>query len=213
MVRNGPTKRRQGGTSARLGLAACILAPPLLMAAGVAFFGSLPPQDTAPQPVAEQAQAPESIVAKTVSTKTVSLAGRPDAGSRFAIADAGSHPVITEKRPEQPTAATRSAAEAEAAAMMDPVPYYGPVPVVVVRIRRDSEQPETSALEAATPTAAPARISHRLPIAKRRFATVHARGRIGRHEPHTVHPVKQQHRPSLNRPAQRPSIRPRTQRR
>ncbi len=88
MVRNGPTKRRQGDTSARLGLAACILAPPLLMAAGVAFFGFLPPQGAAQPPAAEQVQAPQSIVAKTVAAKTVaakpvSLAGRPDVDSDF----------------------------------------------------------------------------------------------------------------------------------
>jgi hypothetical protein len=213
MVRNGPTKRRHGDTSARLGLAACILAPPLLMAAGVAFFGFLPPQGTAPQPAAEQVQAPQSIVAKTVSAKTVSLTGRPDVDQTFALADAEIHPVITEKRPEPPAAGTRSAAGGEAAAVMDPAPYYGPVPVVVVRVRKASEQPEIADLEATTPTAAPAKISRRLPVAKRRFATVHARGRVGRHEPRTVHPVKQQHRPSLSRPAPRPSIRRHTQRR
>jgi hypothetical protein len=215
MVRNGPTKRRQGDTSARLGLAACILAPPLLMAAGVAFFGFLPPQGAAPQPAAEQVQAPQSIVAKTVSAKTVSLAGRPDVDSTFALADAEVHPVITEKRPEPRAAGSRSAAGggAAAAAVMDPAPYYGPVPVVVVHIRKASEQPEMADLEATTPTAAPAKISRRLPVAKRGFATVHARGRVGRHEPRTVHPVKQQHRPSLSRPAPRPSIRRHSQRR
>jgi hypothetical protein len=215
MVRNGPTKRRQGDTSARLGLAACILAPPLLMAAGVAFFGFLPPQGAAPQPAAEQVQAPQSIVAKTVSAKTVSLAGRPDVDSTFALADAEVHPVITEKRPEPRAAGSRSAAGggAAAAAVMDPAPYYGPVPVVVVHIRKASEQPEMADLEATTPTAAPAKISRRLPVAKRGFATVHARGRVGRHEPRTVHPVKQQHRPSLSRPAPRPSIRRHAQRR
>jgi hypothetical protein len=213
MVRNDPTKRRQGDTSARLGLAACILAPPLLMAAGVAFFGFLPPQGTAPQPAAEQVQAPQSIVAKTVSAKTVSLTGRPDVDQTFALADAEIHPGITEKRPEPPAAGTRSAAGGEAAAVMDPAPYYGPVPVVLVRVRKASEQPEIADLEATTPTAAPAKISRRLPVAKRRFATVHARGRVGRHEPRTVHPVKQQHRPSLSRPAPRPSIRRHTQHR
>jgi hypothetical protein len=212
MVRNGPTKRPHGDTSARLGLAACILAPPLLMAAGVAFFGFLPPQGAAQPPAAEQAQAPQSIVAKTVAAKTVaakpvSLAGRPDVDQTFALADAEIHPVITEKRPEPRAAGTRSAAGGDAAAVMDPAPYYGPVPVVVVRIRKASEQPEMADVEATTPTAAPAKISRRLPIAKRGFATVHARGRIGRHEPRTVHSVKQQHRPSLSRPAPRPSIR------
>jgi hypothetical protein len=218
MVRNDPTKRRHGDTSARLVLAACILAPPLLMAAGVAFFGSLPPQGAAPQPAVEQAQAPESIVAKTVSAKTisaktVSLAGRPDVDSTFALADAEIRPVITEKRPEPPAAGTRSVAGGEAAAVMDPAPYYGPVPVVVVRIRKASEQPEMADLEATRPTAAPAKISRRLPVAKRGFATIHARGRIGRHEPRTVHPVKQQRRPALSRPAPRPSIRRHAQRR
>jgi hypothetical protein len=218
MVRNGPTKRRHGDTSARLGLAACILAPPLLMAAGVAFFGFLPPQGAAPQPAAEQAQAPQSIVAKTVpaktiSAKTVALAGRPDVDQTFALADAEIHPVITERRQQPPAAGAQGAAGGEAAAVMDPAPYYGPVPVVVVRIRKASEQPEMADVEAATPTAAPAKIARRLPVARRGFATVHARGRIGRHEPRTAHPVKQQHRPSLSRPAPRPSIRRHAQRR
>jgi hypothetical protein len=172
MVRNGPTKRRHGDTSARLGLAACILAPPLLMAAGVAFFGFLPPQGAAPQPAAEQAQAPQSIVAKTVpaktvpaktiSAKTVALAGRPDVDQTFALADAEIHPVITERRQQPPAAGAQGAAGGEAAAVMDPAPYYGPVPVVVVRIRKASEQPEMADVENRAPTAGrPARICHR----------------------------------------------------
>ena len=72
MVRNDPTKRRHGGISARFGLSACILVPPLLMAAGIAFFDAFAPQNGGPQPAAQppveqQAAAPQSIVAKRVS--------------------------------------------------------------------------------------------------------------------------------------------------
>src|SRR5262245_40254566 len=125
MVRNVPTKLWHGGISARLGLSACILVPPLLMAAGMAFFDSLSPQTDSPQqPAAQVASVPQSIVVKTVSA---------GASSSFALANTEMHPVTTGKRSgaasgtepttEQPT--TRAADPA------DPASYYGPVPVAV----------------------------------------------------------------------------------
>jgi hypothetical protein len=204
MVRNDPTKHRHGGISARLWLTACILIPPLLMAAGVPVFDSFAPRD--PQPAAEQAPAPETIIAKTVS-----LAGRRDADSRFALANAEVHPGVTEQRPEQPTGSTRNAGGEQAAAVKDPARYYGPVPVAVVRVRRGGEQPEVADLDGTAPTVAPSKISHRLPAATRSFAAVHARARIVRHRPHAAYPVKPQHGAALSHKAPRPSIR--TQRR
>jgi hypothetical protein len=213
MVRNDPTKHRHGDISARLGLGACILIPPLLMAAGVALFDSFAPRTSDPQPAAEQATAPESIIAKTVSS-----AGRSDAGSSFALANAEIDPGVTEKRSaagqraEQPTGSTRSAAGGQTAAADDPAPYYGPVPVALVRVRKGGEQPEMADLESTTPTVAPAKISHRLPVT-RSFAAFHARGRVGRHKPHAAHPVKHQRGAALSHKAPRPSIRRHTQRR
>jgi hypothetical protein len=203
MVRNDPTKHRHGDITARLGLSACILIPPLLIAAGVAFFDSFAPQGGDPPPAAEQA--PESIIAKTVT-----LAGRSDAG--FALANAEG-PGIAEKRPEQPTGNIQTAAGDQAAAAKDSAQYYGPASVALVRVRKANERPEVADLKGAAPTVAPSRISRRLPAATRSFAALHARGRIGRHKPHTAHPVKQQHGAALNRKAPRPSLRQHTQRR
>jgi hypothetical protein len=206
MVRNDPTKHRNGDITARLGLSACILIPPLLMAAGVAFFDSFAPQGGDPPPAAEQA--PESIIAKTVTS-----AVRSDAGSSFALANAEGPPGIAEKRPEQPTGSIQTAAGDQAAAAKDSAQYFGPTSVALVRVRKASERPEVADLEGAAPTAAPSRISQRLPAATRSFAAFHARGRIGRHKPHTAHPVKQQHGAALNRKVPRPSLRQHTQRR
>jgi hypothetical protein len=212
MVRNDPTKHRHGDITTRLGLSACILIPPLLMAAGVAFFDSFAPRGGDPPPAAEQA--PESIIAKTVT-----LAGRSDAGSSFALANAEGPPGMAEKRPaagqrpEQPTGSTQVAAGDQAAAAKDSAQYYGPVSVALVRVRKANEPPEVADLENAAPTVAPPRISQRLPAATRSFAAFHARGRIGRHKPHTAHPVKQQHSAALSRKAPRPSLRQHTQRR
>ena len=156
MVRNDPTKRRHGGISARFGLSACILVPPLLMAAGIAFFDAFAPQNGSPQPAAQpaaerQVAAPQSIVAKTVSA-----AERPDAGSSFALANAEVRPVITDKRPlaewfsgTEPTGATEPRPGGRAAAATDPAPYYGPVPVTVVHIRKAGGPPEMADLDAA----------------------------------------------------------------
>lgn len=204
MVRNGPTKRRYGDVSARLGLSACILVPPLLLAAGMAFFDSLPPQGADPQPAAERAQAPESIVAKTVSS-----ARRPDAGPNFALASAGNQPPMTEQ-----TAATQRRAEGgQAAGVDDPTPYYGPVPVPLVHVRKGGEQQEIAGLEAPAPTAVPYKISRRLPVATRSYAAFHGRAKIGRHEPRSVHSAKQQHGHPVSHPVRRPSMHQRAQRR
>jgi hypothetical protein len=212
MVRNGPTKRWSSYISARFGLSACILLPPLLVAAGVAFFDSFAPQGGDPQPAEEQATAPESII-----TKTVSSAGPSDASSSFALANAEVHPVITEKlavagqRPERGAGSTQNAAGGQATD--DPARYYGPVPVAVVRVRKGGEPPEMADLEATASTIAPAKISQRLPATTRSFAAFHARGTIGRHKPHAAHPIKRQHSAALSHKAPRPSLRHHTQRR
>jgi hypothetical protein len=206
MVRNDPTKHRHGDITARLGLSACILISPLLLAVGVALFDSFAPQGGDPPPAAEQA--PQSIIAKTVT-----LAGRSDAGSSFALANAEGPPGIAEKRPEQPTGSIQTAAGDQAAAAKDAAQYYGPASVALVRVRKVNEPPEVADLEGAAPTVAPSRISRRLPAATRSFAAFHARGRIGRHKPHAAHPAKQQHSAALSRKAPRPSLRKHTQRR
>jgi len=218
MVRNGPTKRWNSDISARFGLSACILIPPLLMAMGVAFFDSFAPQGDGPQLAAEQAPAPESIIAKSIIVKTVSSAGRSDAGSSFALANAEVHPVITERpavarqRPGQPAGSARNAAGGQTAAANEPAPYYGPLPVALVRVRKGGEQPEIADLETTAPTVAPSKISQRLPATTRSFAAFHARGTIGRHKPHTTYPVKQQRSAALSHKAPRPSIRQHTRR-
>src|SRR5271154_686147 len=104
MVRNGPTRRQRGDISAPLGVGACMLLPPLMMAAVLVFFDSFPPQGDGPQNAAQQAPAPESIVAKTVS-----LAGRSDAGASFVLASAEQR-LLTNQRgtSEQPSVAERS---------------------------------------------------------------------------------------------------------
>jgi hypothetical protein len=204
MVRNDPTKHRHGDITARLGLSACILIPPLLLAVGVALFDSLAPQGGDPPPAAEQV--PQSIIAKTVTV-------RSDTGSSFALANAEGPPGIAEKRPEQPTGSIQAAAGDQAAAAKDSAQYYGPASVALVRVRKANELPEVADLEGAAPTVAPSRISQRLPAATRSFAAFHARGRIGRHKPHTAHPTKQQHSAALSRKAPRPSLRQHTQRR
>jgi hypothetical protein len=214
MVRNGPTKRWSSYISARFGLSACILLPPLLVAAGVAFFDSFAPQGDGPQLAAEPTPAPESIIAKTVSS-----AGPSDAGSSFALANAEVHSVISEKlavagqRPERGAGSTQNAAGGQAAATNDPARYYGPVPVALVRVRKGGEPPEMADLEATAPTIAPAKISQRLPATTRSFAAFHARGTIGRHKPHAAHPIKRQHSAALSHKAPRPSLRQHTQRR
>jgi hypothetical protein len=224
MVRNDPTKRRHGGISARFGLSACILVPPLLMAAGIAFFDAFAPQNGGPQPTlqppAEQrAAAPQSVVAKTVSA-----AERSNAGSSFALTNAEVRPVITDKRPlaewvsgTEPTGATEPRAGGRAAAATDPTPYYGPVPVTVVHIRKAGGPPEMADLDAAAP-AAPIvktpKISRRLPVATRSHAAPHARGKVGHHAPPRItHSAKQQRGHPPSHPGQRPSIRQHSQRR
>jgi hypothetical protein len=221
MVRNDPTKRWHGGISARLGLSACILVPPLLMAAGIAFFDAFAPQNGGPQPAvqppAEQrAAAPQSIVAKTASATE-----RSNAGSSFALANAGMRPLLTEKRPvaewpleTEPTGAIEQRAAGQAAAATDSAAYYGPVPVTVVHVRKAGGPPELADLDAAAPIVKTPKISRRLPVATRRHAASHARGKIGHHAPPRItHSAKQQRGHPPSHPGQRPSIRQRSQRR
>jgi hypothetical protein len=219
MVRNDPTKRRHGGISARFGLSACILVPPLLMAAGIAFFDAFAPQNGGPQPAAQppveqQAAAPQSIVAKRVSA-----AERSGADSSFALANAETR-LVTEKRPlaewlsgTEQTGATEPRAGGRAAAATDPAPYYGPVPVTVVHVRKAGGPPEMADLDAAAPIVKTPKISRRLPVATRSHAASHARGRIGHHAPRIIHSGKQQRGHAPSHPGQRPSIRKHSQRR
>jgi hypothetical protein len=207
MVRNDPTKHRRGDITARLGLSACILIPPLLMAAGLAVFDSLPPRGGDPQAAA--AQAPESIIAKTVTS-----AGRSDAGSSFALANPEGRAGITEKRPELPTGSID-----QAAAEKNSARYFGPASVALVRVRKVNEQPEVADLEDAAPTVTPPRISRRLPAVARSFPAFHARGRVGRQKPaHTAYSPKHQrgaapsHVASSHK-APRPTLRQHAQRR
>ncbi len=222
MVRNDPTKRRYGGISARFGLSACILVPPLLMAAGIAFFDAFAPQNGSPQPTAQppaeqRAAAPQSVVAKTVSA-----AERSDAGSSFALAKAEVRPVITDKRPlaewlsgTESTGAIEPRSGGRAAAGTDPAPYYGPVPVTVVRIRKAGGPPEMADLDAAAaaPIVKTPKISRRLPVATRSHAASHARGKIGHHAPRITHSAKQQRGHPPSHAGRRPSIRQHSQRR
>jgi hypothetical protein len=219
MVRNDPTKRRHGGISARFGLSACILVPPLLMAAGIAFFDAFAPQNGSPQPAAErQVAAPQSIVAKTVSA-----AERSDAGLSFALAKAEVRPIITDKRPlaewpsgTEPTGAIEPRPGGRAAAATDPAPHYGPVPVTVVHIRKAGGPPEMADLDAAAaaPIVKTPKISRRLPVATRGHAAPHARGKVGHHAPPRItHSAKQQRGHPPSHAGQRPSLRQHSQRR
>jgi len=221
MVRNDPTKRWHGGISARLGLSACILVPPLLMAAGIAFFDAFAPQSSGPQPAeqppaGQHAAAPQSVVAKTVSA-----AERSNVGSSFAVASTGMRLVLTEKRPvaewpleTEPTGAIEQRAGGQAAGATDSAAHYGPVPVAVVHVRKVAEQPEVADLDATTPIVRTPKISRRLPVATRSHAASHARGKIGHHAPPRItHSAKQPRGHSPSHPGQRPSIRQRSQRR
>jgi hypothetical protein len=222
MVRNGPTKRKRGDIWAQLGVSACVLLlPPLVMAAGVMFYDSSPPQSAGLQSAAQRAEAPASSVAKTDSM-TERSDMRPDAGT-FALASAEKHPVITEKRPvaAQPPVAAPPAATAQPAApaprqaggqpegTKDPARYNGPAPVTLVRAEKAGEQSAMAAIEASPSAAkaadAPAAVPETSPAATRMRAS-HARGR---HEPRAVYRVKQQRTPSLSDIFLRPTARPR----
>jgi hypothetical protein len=211
MDRNDPTKRQHGDISARFGLSACILIPPLLLAAGLALFDSFAPQAGDLRPAKEQAQFPQTVVAKSGA-----LAGRSDAGSSLGLANAETRPVATERRavsaqrPEQPASSAQSAGPAEAAT--ESVQHFGPVPVTILRVRKVSEQPEVADLETTAGIVAPPNMSRRLPVPTRSFAACHSRGRVGRHKPH-AHPVKHQRSAALTHKAPRPSIRKHAQHR
>jgi hypothetical protein len=214
MVRNGPTKRQRGDISA-LGVGACMLLPPLMMAAVLVFFDSFPPQGDGPQNAAQQAPAPES--------KTVPLAGRSDAGASFVLASAEQR-LLTNQRgtSKQPSVAERSATdqvtERRTATEERPVggplshtndqaTYYGPITVSLVHVRKGSEQPVMTDLEASTATTGSSKVSRQLPAAMRiNSYAFHASVRVERHQP-TVHRVQRQRSQSLSHSVRRPSIR------
>ena len=103
MVRNGPNKRQRGDISAQFGVGACILLPPLMMAAVLVFFDSFSPQGDGPR----NAPASESIVAKTVSS-----AGLSNAGASFVLASAEQRLLSSQlATSEQPSVAERSATD------------------------------------------------------------------------------------------------------
>jgi hypothetical protein len=218
MVRNGPTKRQRGDISSPLGVGACMLLPPLMMAAVLVFFDSFPPQGDGPQNAAQQAPAPES--------KTVPLAGRSDAGASFVLESAEQR-LLTNQRgtSKQPSVAERSATdqvtERRTATEERPVggplsltndqaPYYGPITVSLVHVRKGSEQPVMTNLEASTATTGSSKVSRQLPAATRSYA-FHASVRVERHQP-TVHRVQRQRSQSLSHSVRRPSIRRLTRR-
>jgi hypothetical protein len=215
MVRNGPTKRKRGDIWAQLGVSACVLLlPPLVVAAGVMFYDSSPPQSAGPQSAAPRAEAPASSVAKTDSMAERSDM-RSDAGT-FALASAEKHPVITEKRPvaAPPAATAQSAAPVQRQAggqpegAKDPARYNGPAPTLV-RAEKTGEQSAMAAIEAPPSAAkaadAPAAVPETSPAATRMRAS---RAR-GRHEPRAVYRVKQQRTRSLSDIFLRPTARPR----
>ena len=219
MVRKGATKR--GDISAPLGVGACMLLPPLMMAAVLVFFDSFPPRGDGPQNAARQAPVPESIVAKTVS-----FAGRSDAGASFVLASAEQR-LLTNQRDtsEQPSVAKRSATdqvtERRTATEQRPVggpapltndraPNYGPITVSLVHVRKGSEQPVMADLGDSMATAGSSKILRQLPAATRSYA-FRASVRVGRHQP-TVHRVPRQPSQSLSHSAHRPSIRRHTRR-
>jgi hypothetical protein len=217
MVRNGPTKRQRGDISAQLGVGACMLLPPLMMAAVLVFFDSFPPQGDGPQ----NAPAPESIVAKTVS-----LAARSDAGASFVLASAEQRLLSNQRATsERPSVAERSATDqvterrtvteerpvgGPLPLTKDPAPYYGPIAVSLVHVSKGSEQPVMADLEASMATSGSSKVSRQLPAATRSYA-FHASVRVGRHQP-TVHRVHRQRSQSLNHSVHRPSIRRHTRR-
>jgi hypothetical protein len=221
MVRIGPTKRQRGDISAQLGVGACMLLPPLMMAAVLVFFDSFPPQGDGPQNAAQQGPAPESIVAKTVS-----LAGRSDARASFVLASAEQR-LLTNQRATsvQPSVAEGSATdhvtERRAATeerpvggplplTKDPAPYYGPITVSLVHVRKGGGQPVMADLEASTATTVSSKVSRQLPAATRGYA-FHASVRVGRHQ-RPGHRVRQQHSQSQSHTLQRPSMRRLTRR-
>jgi hypothetical protein len=105
MVPIGSTKPRLGDIWPQLAVSACVLlAPPLLMAAGLTYFGSPPPQSAAP--------AATAVGADTVS-KPISFAP-PDVGqgANFVTASTQQRPIVTQAHPlvEAPAPVDQTAA-------------------------------------------------------------------------------------------------------
>jgi hypothetical protein len=103
MVPIGSTKPRLGDIWPQLAVSACVLlAPPLLMAAGLTYFGSPPPQNAAP-----------AATAAGADTATAISFAPPDAGQRaslgqgtslgqgasFVTASAQQRPIVAEALP------------------------------------------------------------------------------------------------------------------
>jgi hypothetical protein len=190
MVRNEPIKRERGAVAALGTSAWLLLLPPLVVVAGVALFayypasGGIRPKDEAKLPVA-----PESTIAKTVSA-----APRPDGML-----------VATERKSSRQYAAGERVSTGQYATMQktservmeypdpfgapDPAPNYGPVAVTLVRVSKAGAPPVMAALgpppSVAVNIARPPHVSH---PSMARSHTFHAKSRIGRHEPRTVHP-------------------------
>ncbi len=219
MVPNGPTKRKRGGIWARLGVSACvILLPPLVIAAGVMVFGSSPPPGAEP----EGAAAEEAAVSQTTVAKSASWTERPDGATGFGLASAEQHPVVIQQDPvaEAPPAAGQPAAAAgeQPADMKDESkPYYGPIPVTLIHVRKSVESsvmadiedpppppppPSTETAAADAPVAVP-----KQSVAATRIHALHAGHRMAQHEPHGGHPGKKpEHARPLNEPRRTASL-------
>jgi hypothetical protein len=102
MVPIGITKRKLGDVWVQLAVSSCVLlAPPLLMAAGVAYLGSSPPQSAAPAPKAASNgtdNEPNSFI-------------QAEGGASSAAASAAQHPFITAPQPviERPSGGAQAA--------------------------------------------------------------------------------------------------------
>jgi hypothetical protein len=215
MVPNGPTKRKRGGIWARLGVSACvILLPPLVIAAGVMVFGSSPPPGAEPE-----GEAQEAAVSQTTVAKSASWAERPDGATGFGLASAEQHPVIIEQPPAvgQPAAAAgEQPTETKPADTKDESkPYYGPIPVTLIHVRKSAEPSEIAEIEdpppppPSTETVAPdAPVAvPKQSVAATRIHPTHAGHRMAQHEPHGVHLGKKpEHARPLNEPRRMASL-------
>jgi hypothetical protein len=209
MVPNGPTKRKRGGIWTQLGVSACvILLPPLVIAAGVVVFDSTLRQGAEPEDAAQEAVEPQATL-----TKSASWAERPEAATSYGLASAAQHPVITEQHPvaeerqaaEQP-ATTAEASESPVVAKDESKPYYGPIPVTLIHVRKPDEPAEQTAMaddEAPPPppTVTPADEPVAVPkqsAAATRIHVAHVSRKIERHEPRGAHKAKQERARPLN---------------
>jgi hypothetical protein len=215
MVPDGATKRKRGDIRVQLAVSAFVLlAPPLVMAAGVMYLGV--------QGDGQQATAAQAAVAGNNPITVAERSDmRPDGAASFAIASAEQHPVIAEPRPVaerspaavvtvQPAAAAQRPAGGQAASTKDSARYHGTVPVALVHAGTASDQSATAEVEAPPSTAkaadapaadAPVAVPEQSPAATQ----THNSGRkAGRHE------ARKQHTPSLADIFLRPAARPRT---